>query len=103
MSERTRVFFATAGMVALTITLLLGWAYVSHAQDPTRYVSGATGSDDSNCQTSTDPCQTIGYALGRAVAGDEILVAQGTYTENLSDPQQSYHPEQHGWGVQRRG
>ena len=65
--------------------LLLGWQGVTPARaDPgTRYVDGATGSDDSDCSNPADPCASIGYALTQAGNGDEILVAAGTYTETL--------------------
>jgi hypothetical protein len=52
--------------------------------DPgTLYVDGATGSDDSDCSDPTDPCATIGYALSQALNGDDIRVAEGTYTETV--------------------
>ena len=55
-----------------------------HADPATRYVDGATGSDaTNNCTDHANPCATIDYALSQAAEGDTILVAQGTYTENL--------------------
>ncbi|GEM_PF-1235626 len=57
-----------------------GRSITLHADSATRYVDGATGSDTTDC---TNPCATIGYALSQAADGDTILVAQGTYTENL--------------------
>jgi len=51
---------------------------------PALYVDGATGSDTTDCRNPAGPCATIGYALVQAVSGDEIRVAQGTYTENLT-------------------
>ena len=47
------------------------------------YVDWATGSDTTDCTNPADPCATIGYALSQAADGDTILVAQGTYTDNL--------------------
>jgi hypothetical protein len=47
------------------------------------FVDGATGSDSTECRSPAAPCETIGYALTQAGNGDEIRVAQGTYTENL--------------------
>lgn len=49
-----------------------------------RYVDAATGSDDSDCSNPDTPCQTIGYAVDQAGDSDPILVAQGTYTENIT-------------------
>jgi alpha-glucoside transport system substrate-binding protein len=49
-----------------------------------RYVAvPPAGSDDSDCCDPADPCATIGYALDQATEGDEVLVAEGTYTENV--------------------
>ncbi len=48
------------------------------------YVDGATGSDTADCVNPTAPCATIGYALTRAGDGDTILIATGTFTENLT-------------------
>jgi len=47
------------------------------------YVDGATGSDTTDCTNPAAPCATIGYALSQAESGDEIRVAEGTYTETL--------------------
>jgi len=47
------------------------------------YVDGAGGSDTGNCTNSASPCQTIQYAINQSPAGDEIRVAQGTYTETI--------------------
>jgi len=55
----------------------------AHADPATLYVDRATGSDTTDCSNPASPCATIGYALGQAGDGDTILVATGTYTENL--------------------
>jgi parallel beta-helix repeat protein len=50
----------------------------------TRYVS-TSGSDFGNdCTSATVPCRTVQWALGVAQDGDEIRVAQGTYTGTMS-------------------
>jgi len=48
-----------------------------------RHVNAATGSDSGGCTNPLSPCDTIGYALGRAANGDSIWVAAGIYIENL--------------------
>jgi hypothetical protein len=49
-----------------------------------RYVA-TNGSDDANsCVDPGAPCATIGHAAEMANARESVLVAQGTYTENLS-------------------
>ncbi len=47
----------------------------------TRYVA-MTGTDSGDCSAS--PCRTIGYALGKAAAGDTIGVAAGFSSERLT-------------------
>ncbi len=76
----------TTGLALLFLAALL-WglqhATPVRADAGTLYVDGATGSDDSDCSNPADPCATIGYALTQAGNGDEIRVAEGTYTETL--------------------
>ena len=38
------------------------------------------GVDTGNCSDSANPCSTMNYAIGQAIAGDTIGVAEGTYT-----------------------
>jgi hypothetical protein len=88
--NRTRWAVRLAHITGLTLlflaALLWGLQGVTPARaDPgTLYVDGSTGSDDSDCSNSADPCATIGYALAQAANGDEILVAEGTYMETLN-------------------
>jgi predicted GH43/DUF377 family glycosyl hydrolase len=77
----------TTGLALLFITALLcGLRGVTpaHADPGTLYVDGATGSDTTDCRNPATPCAAIGYALSQADSGDEIRVAQGVYTENLT-------------------
>jgi Zn-dependent metalloprotease len=53
------------------------------ALSTTRYVA-TTGSDANSCSTPASPCLTIGQAVWKAVNGDTILVASGTYTGTAS-------------------
>jgi len=71
------------GLGALLLAVLLVGlrGAPAHADPGTLYVDGATGSDTTDCTNPAAPCATIGYAL--AQAGDEIRVAEGTYTETL--------------------
>jgi hypothetical protein len=66
-----------------TPTTDMGAYEAPEAAGGTRYVDGATGSDTGDCRDAMAPCQTIVYAIGQALSGDELHVAGGTYTENL--------------------
>jgi hypothetical protein len=50
----------------------------------TWYVDGVHGSDSNNCKTPQHACKTIGHTISLAHSGDSIMVAAGTYTENLT-------------------
>lgn len=75
--------------MALGALLLAAWMWglrgvaSVHAAPATLYVYWETGNDATDCTNPAGPCATIGYALGQAENGDTILVATGTYTENL--------------------
>jgi len=78
----------TVGLAMLFLTVLLwGLRGVTpvHADPGTLYVDGATGQDIGACGTISVPCKTISYTLNsQASEGDTILIATGTYTENLT-------------------
>jgi hypothetical protein len=50
----------------------------------TWYVNWLTGIDSNNCRSATAACRTIGQAISRAVSGDSVRVAAGTYAEHLT-------------------
>jgi len=78
---------ATGLALLFTVALLWGLRGVTPARaDPgDLYVDGASGQDIPRCGTTITPCQTISYTLNsRASDSDTILIATGTYTENLT-------------------
>jgi hypothetical protein len=80
------IAFPTALAFASLVMLLWGLqAMVSvHADPGPVYVDGVTGNDDLACGGIGTPCKTIAWAHSvRAVDGDSVLIAAGTYTENL--------------------
>jgi hypothetical protein len=72
---------ATAGL-----TLALGVAPTAHAAGPaTWFVNAASGADSSSCGgTSAAACKSIGQAVTNAAAGDTVMVAAGTYAEQVT-------------------
>jgi hypothetical protein len=46
------------------------------------YVS-PTGNNSNNCLSVSTACKTIAAAIGKASNGDTIIVAGGTYIENI--------------------
>ncbi len=69
--------------MAVLLALTVGLAPT--AQAATRFVA-TTGNDSSNtCLASGSPCKTITFALARALAGDTISVAAGTYNTALGE------------------
>ena len=77
------------GITQLSVVVVLLVAQLSLLTAPvaaatTWYVSTTTGDNHIGCGSSTDPCQTIFFAIDRAAAGDIINIASGTYLENLS-------------------
>jgi hypothetical protein len=54
------------------------------AMAATWYVDVTHGSDNNNCKSSQHACKTIGHAILLASAGDSVMVAPATYTENLT-------------------
>ena len=49
----------------------------------TWYVNGVSGNDSNACTAPADACKTIGHAISLAASGDSVMIAAGTYNENL--------------------
>lgn len=74
--------FRLALILALALAVLPAVARPADANPGTRYVA-TTGTDTGDCTDMLNPCQTITYAIGQAIAGDTIHVAAGTYPEQF--------------------
>jgi parallel beta-helix repeat protein len=68
---------AAAGISAATVSM------AAAAGPKTLFVSRPHGSNANPC-TSSAPCQTINFAVGKARAGDTIIVEKGTYHQFVS-------------------
>ena len=75
-------------LALLGLLLPLFWLTLPHfaqAEPVSLHISAVTGTDNLTCGAEATPCQTIQYALtNRAHAGDTLLIAAGTYTENIT-------------------
>jgi len=86
-SRKYGFLFSMGLAVLFLIVLLCGLQATAptYADPGTLYVDGATGNDSGACGAIGAPCKTISYTLNaRASDGDTILIAGGTYTENLA-------------------
>jgi hypothetical protein len=72
--------FAFSSLLLLALFLALAPTALASS---TWYVDGVNGNDNNDCKSPQTACKTIGHAISLASAGDSIMVAAATYTENL--------------------
>ncbi|MBK9924361.1 MAG: M4 family metallopeptidase [Anaerolineales bacterium] len=65
--------------VNATVSGVPGTAVFQLTNNGIFYVA-ATGSNNNSCSTALLPCATVNGAIGKAMGGDQIRVATGTYT-----------------------
>ncbi len=84
MSPRIR----TLGLVALLAALLLGFALpqpaAAAACTTVCYVNGTTGNDANDGDTAATAKLTIQAAVNQVTAGGQVIVAAGTYAQDVS-------------------
>jgi parallel beta-helix repeat protein len=71
--------FLTSGLAIVGILAATG-STAAAAGAKTLYVSRPHGSNANPC-TQAAPCQTIGFAVSKAHAGDTVMVEKGTYQQ----------------------
>ena len=69
---------AHSGVMLLLVGLLGGLLLVGSADAANLYVSNS-GADSAACGTQAMPCRNPDYAVNKALSGDTIVVAGGTY------------------------
>ena len=83
-SFRSTILVSLALIIGLALLSGTGASSAVHTAPGTLYVDGDSGADSPTCGTTSAPCASITYTLdNRAVEGDVIRIAQGTYTENI--------------------
>jgi len=79
------ILISLAGLFLAALACGLPGGIPARAGDNSLYVEWTSGQDVDTCGTRANPCRSISYVLNhRAGNHDTILVAQGTYTENLT-------------------
>jgi choice-of-anchor B domain-containing protein len=91
---------AQGAAMAFITGLALSTGALAHSEHKTLYVS-ETGSDQSDCRTTEQPCRSIEYALANALKGDTIKVAAGRYTFRPDEPEEGIQLV--GWFVTIKG
>ena len=72
--------------------------YVAPASAPS-----PTGNDSNSCSTPSAPCATFAGAMGKALNGDTIIAAQGTYNEEVTVTKQlTIEGNEHGVDARTR-
>lgn len=84
--KSNRLFLSALPLILLWF---LSGCYLPTTGDLTWYVS-TTGDDSNTCHTPELPCRNIGTAITRALPGDTIHVAPGTYRESNHDEEAGY-------------
>ncbi len=80
----TRKLAIAAGTVVGLIGSLFVVSATADAGPPNTLYVSTTGSDAANCTSPSTACATINGAIGKAVAGDTIKVAAGTYDQTVA-------------------
>lgn len=81
--KKLYVILVSLGLVGAILGSLGGMlSSASAAPTAVWYVDAATGSDSNDCQSMGTACATIAEAVDKAVDGDTIEIAAGTYNEH---------------------
>ena len=73
----------------LFVTAVAAGTAMAHSGDEPPIFVASDGVDEGNCQSVTDPCRSIGYALSKVGKGGEIRVASGNYI--VDDPEDLFY------------
>ncbi len=80
----TRTLVMAAGTLVGLVGSLVAVSGTAEAGPPNTLYVSTTGSDAGNCTAPATACATINGAIGKAVAGDTIKVAAGTYDQTVA-------------------
>ena len=83
MYQPNNLITITRKTKARSIIFMIFLLFCGFISAQTRYVD-PTGVDAGDCSDPLNPCQTIQYAVDQTLAGDIVLIADGTYNENVT-------------------
>ena len=71
-------------LIASAALAFTAWAGVADSSASGPLFVSPAGNDMNNCQTFATACRTITVAVGKASAGDIIIIGSGVYTESVT-------------------
>ncbi len=78
MDSHLRIRRVILALIAIALSAVAPTPQPTHASGP--WYVASDGSDGNSCLSPAAPCATINGAIGKAVSGDTIYIAEGTYT-----------------------